>query len=106
MHKIALALATHVADGLQGRSLQSCSRWSAHRRVMGSPFPGPYGWKYHPWVKEILDSKAPFNVTLKSAQSGFTEVGINRAFYTLDVAKRDVLYVLPTATNATDFSKA
>lgn len=73
---------------------------------MGAPFPGPYSWKYHPWVKDILDSKAPFNVTLKSAQAGFTEVGINRAFYTLDVCKRDVLYVLPTLGNATDFSKA
>jgi len=73
---------------------------------MGQPFPGKYGWKYHPWVREILDSKAEFNVMLKSAQAGLTEVGINRALYTIDVCKRDVLYVLPTATNAADFSKA
>lgn len=106
MHYLAKAFANQIADGLQGKSLLSCSRWSAKRRIMGAPFPGPYSWKYHPWVKEILDSKAPFNVTLKSAQAGFTEVGINRAFYTLDVCKRDVLYVLPTLGNATDFSKA
>ena len=43
---------------------------------------------------------------MKAAQMGLTEVGINRAFYILDVLKRDVLYVLPTAINATDFSKA
>lgn len=73
---------------------------------MGNPFPGPYSWKYHPWVREILDSKAPFNVTLKAAQMGFTEVGINKALFTVDVCKRDVLYILPTALNAADFSKA
>jgi hypothetical protein len=73
---------------------------------MGPPFEGPYGWKYHPWVREILDSQAGYNVTLKAAQTGFTEVGINRALFTVDVCKRDVLYVLPTATNAADFSKA
>jgi hypothetical protein len=35
-----------------------------------------------------------------------TETGINRAFYTLDQLHRDVLYVLPTTINASDFSKA
>lgn len=73
---------------------------------MGSPFPGPYGFKYHPWAREPHDSLASFNVAMKAAQMGLTEVGINRAFYILDVLKRDVLYVLPTAINATDFSKA
>jgi len=84
----------------------TCSRWSSRRRVMGPPYPGNYGWKYHPWVKDILDSKATFNVTLKSAQGGFTEIAINRALWNIDIRKRDVLYVLPTATNASDFSKA
>lgn len=95
-----------ISQGIVSSSLSSCSRWSSHRRVMGHPFPGAYSWKHHPWVREILDSKASFNVTLKAAQMGFTEVGINRALYTVDVCKRDVLYVLPTALNAADFSKA
>lgn len=73
---------------------------------MGGTFPGPYGFKFHPWAKGPHDSQASWNVSMKSAQMGLTEVGINRAFYTLDVLKRDVLYVLPTAINATDFSKA
>jgi hypothetical protein len=34
------------------------------------------------------------------------EETVNRAFFTLDQSKRDVLYVLPTALNASDFSKA
>jgi len=72
---------------------------------MGGSFPGPYSWKYHPWVREMLDSKASFNYAMKAAQMGVTEVGINRAFYCLDVLKRKVLYVLPTRLNAADFSK-
>jgi len=84
----------------------SCSAWSAKRRIMGNPFPGPYSTKYHPWMREILDAKSEFVVTLKSAQGGFSEGAINKALYTIDVCKRDVLYVLPTASNAQDFSQA
>jgi hypothetical protein len=43
---------------------------------------------------------------MKGAQTGVTEAAINRALYTLDKLKRDVLYVLPTSTAASDFSKA
>jgi hypothetical protein len=43
---------------------------------------------------------------MKAAQMGLTEVAINRSFFTVDVLKRDVLYVLPTALNASDFSKS
>jgi hypothetical protein len=42
---------------------------------------------------------------MKGAQLGVTECGINRALYTIDQLKRDVLYVLPTSLNAADFSK-
>jgi hypothetical protein len=97
---------TAFAEGLSSQSLTTCSRWAAKRRIMGEPFPGSYGWKYHPWVREILDSTAPFNYAMKAAQLGITEVAINRALYVLDRLHRDVLYVLPTALNASDFSKA
>lgn len=95
-----------IAEGLSGRVLNTCSRWSAKRRIMGEPFPGNYSWKHHPWVREILDSEASFNYAMKAAQLGITEVAINRALYVLDRLHRDVLYVLPTALNASDFSKA
>lgn len=100
------AFIASVCDTGLSRTLTSCSRWSANRRVMGQPFPGPYSWQYHPWVREILDSKAPFNYAMKGAQLGVTEVAINRALYVLDRLQRDVLYVLPTTLNASDFSKA
>jgi hypothetical protein len=69
-------------------------------------FAGQYSAKYHPWCIEMSDTRAPFICSMKGAQLGVTEVAINRAFFTLDILKKDVLYVLPTATTATDFSKA
>jgi hypothetical protein len=93
-------------QGLVSRTLSTCSRWVQHRRVMGEPFPGNYSFKYHPWCREVHDSGASFNTIMKAAQMGLTEVAINVAFFTVDIKKRDVLYVLPTALNASDFSKS
>jgi len=95
-----------LGEGLEASNLVTCSRWASKRREMGAPFPGKYGWKYHPWVREILDSQASFNYAMKAAQLGITEVAINRALFVIDRLRRDVLYVLPTALNASDFSKA
>ena len=100
------ALQQGITGGLESSSLLSCSRWAEHRRVMEAPFPGPYSFKHHPWCREIHNSKAAFTVAMKAAQLGITEAGINRAFFVLDQLKRDVLYVLPTTLNASDFSKA
>lgn len=99
-------LKTQIAEGLTSQSLKTCSRWASKRRIMGGDFAGPYSWKYHPWVKEMHDSTAPWNVAMKGAQLGVTEVGINRALYVIDILKRNVLYVLPTSGVASDFSKA
>ena len=95
-----------IADGMQSRTMTSCSRWSEHRRIMGEPFEGPYRFDHHPWCKEIHDSTSSYNTTMKAAQMGVTEVAINRALYTIDVLRKDVLYVLPTLSNAGDFAKA
>ncbi len=95
-----------LVSGLRTKTITSCSRWAQERRVMGGDFAGNYGFKYHPWAKEPHDSTASFNVSIKAAQMGFTEIGINRAFYILDILRRDVLYVLPTALNASDFSRS
>ena len=99
-------LALTFVEGVRSRTVHTCSRWAEHRRVMGSPFEGPYSFKYFPWARDIHDCQAQFTVAMKSAQAGVTEVGINRAFFVLDQLKRDVLYVMPTSLNASDFSKA
>ncbi len=95
-----------IADGLQNQSLTDCLRWAKHRRVMGGDFGGAYSTKYHPWVKEMHLSKASFNYCMKGAQLSATETLINLAFFSLDMLGKDVLYVLPTSRNASDFSKS
>ena len=95
-----------VAEGMKSRTMTSASRWACNRRIMGGDFAGPYGYKAHPWCKAIQDSTASYNAAMKAAQMGVTEVAINQAFYVVDVLRQDVLYVLPTLSNASDFSKA
>ncbi len=106
MPSLADDLRQAIRDGMESKTLTSCSRWAERRRVMGAPFAGPYSFARHPWCKEIHDSKAAWTIAMKAAQLGVTETGINRAFFTLDKLRRDVLYVLPTTLNASDFSKA
>lgn len=88
------------------KTITKPSAWAERRRIMGPPFPGPYTFKYHPWCRELHDTKATWNVSMKSAQAGFTEVGINLALYTIDVERKNVLYVLPTLGEASDFSQS
>lgn len=74
---------------------------------MPKPFAGPYTTDRHPWCDEIMDSQSPKNIYYKAAQMGITEAaGLNRAFYRLDILKESVLYVMPTRSNAMDFSKS
>ena len=98
-----------VIGGLRSRTLTTPSRWVQERRIIPdlvTEEPQPFHFRYHPWCLEPHDSKAHTNVVMKAAQMGMTEIAVNVAFYTLDVLKKDVLYVLPTAINATDFSKS
>lgn len=106
-HAIAKLMAERIAAGLKRKSLTSCSRWSQACRVMGKPFPGPWTFKHHPWLREMHDSDAEMNVGQKSAQMGYTEWALNRTFYMIDVKGVDCLYVLPAQTpDASDFSAA
>ena len=79
-----------VKESLRSNNLRSCSRWAEHRRVMGAPFNGNYGFLHHPWCREIHDSQAAWTIAMKAAQLGVTETGINRAFFTLDQSKREI----------------
>jgi len=94
-----------IQGGLRVGALTSCSRWAEKCRVMSKPFPGAYSFYWHPWAREPHDSLASWNVCMKAAQTGFTEVGINRTFYALDVKNEDVLYAFPTEKGAIDFSR-
>lgn len=106
MDKAILAqLRESIAAGLKRRTLTTCSRWAEACVIMGKPFPGPFKWDHHPWLKEMHDSNALWNVGQKSAQMGFTVAAMNRTFYKIDVERQNCLYLLPTKTpDATDFS--
>jgi len=106
-HKLAQLLAERISAGLKRKSLTSCSRWSIACRVMARPYPGPWSFKYHPWLRSMHDADEEMIVGQKSAQMGFTEYALNRTFFSIDVKGIDCLYVLPAQTpDASDFSAA
>lgn len=82
-----------------------CSKWATKNRVMGEPFPGAFSYDHHPWLLTMHDLKDDEAVGQKAAQMGFTEWAINMAFYQIE-AGRNVLYVLPTSSDASDFSSS
>ena len=107
MHEIARLMADRIAAGLKRRSLTKCSLWFKLCRIMGKPYPGPWTFRHHPWLKEMHDSEAELNIGQKSAQMGYTETALNISFFHIDVKRTDCLYVLPAQTpDASDFSAA
>jgi hypothetical protein len=94
-----------IAAGLRKKAISSASKWAEANRIMGMPFPGPWRFVHHPWLREMHDSNAQSNVGQKAAQMGYTETMLNLTFYNIDILRRDCLYVLPAKTpDATDFS--
>jgi hypothetical protein len=107
MHELAKLFANTISSGLKQKSLTTCSRWSCANRIMGQPFPGPFSFKYHPWLREIHDAKDEHIIAQKAAQVGFTETALNKTFYKIGVERIDCLYVLPAKQpDATDFSSS
>lgn len=99
-----MKLHKELSEGLNDATIRHCSEWAERYRIMKKPFPGPWTFKNHPWLLEMHDATDQVLVGKKAAQLGYTEWAINRAFYTLDVPKEDVLYVLPTTKDAGNFS--
>ena len=96
-----------IATGLKRKSVTSPARWAEEYRIMGEPIPGPWTFKYHPWLKEMHNSTAEMNCGMKSAQMGFTETMLNLTFYKIDIEQVDCLYVLPAnKPDASDFSSS
>ena len=105
MSNLMKMLQQRIASGLSRKSIQSCSAWATKYRVMGKPYPGPWNFAHHPWLKDMHDAQDELIVGQKSAQMGYTEVALNRSFYAIDVLGESVLYILPASTpDATDFS--
>jgi hypothetical protein len=94
-----------ITAGLRKKAISTASKWAEANRIMGMPFPGPWRFVHHPWLRDMHDSTAESNVGQKAAQMGYTETMLNLTFYNIDILRRDCLYVLPAKTpDATDFS--
>lgn len=105
MSQLRELLAERICAGLKRKTITSCSKWTEAYRVMGQPFPGPWSFKYHPWAREMHDCEAEMMIGQKGAQLCFTEVGLNKSFYNIDVLGNSVIYVLPASTpDASNFS--
>jgi hypothetical protein len=104
-HPLVSVLTDRIASGLRRKTITKCSQWACAYRVMGQPFPGPFTFKYHPWIREIHDCDSELVVVRKGAQLGYTEAALNKAFYAIDVLGTSVLYILPAGQpDASDFS--
>lgn len=98
-------LANRFHSKLVRASATSASRWASQYRVIAGDFPGKWQFETHPWLKDMHDSKHEFNIGQKAAQMGYSETMLNIAFFTLDVMKRNVLYILPNLKpDAHDFT--
>jgi len=102
--KVLSSMLTNLSRGLSRQAIGSCSQWAEKYRMMAQPFPGLWKFKYHPWLRDMHDSKADRNVGQKSAQVGYTETLLNWTFYNIDISQRSVLYILPTDKNAGEFT--
>lgn len=86
---------------LRRTAITKASKWSMNYRITKD---GSWSFKYHPWTREMVDENGDW-CGKKAAQMGFTEVCLNRAFFSIDILKTSVLYILPSKTpDATDFS--
>jgi len=107
VHQLAELLTERMATSLRRKSISTAEKWACEYRVMSRPFPGPWTFKRHPWLKGMHQSIADLNVGQKAAQMGFTETVLNIVFYYIDIHQVDCLYVLPSKTpDASDFSAA
>lgn len=106
-HHLLDFFAVQLASGLRRKSVTLDSEWAMSYRMMGQPFPGPWRFTHHPWLKEMHDCPAESIVGQKAAQMGYTEVALNKSFKAIDIDGFSVLYVLPASTpDANDFSTA
>lgn len=99
-------IAERIASGLRRKAITTCSRWACEYRYMGQPYPGPWKFDRHPWLKEMHDADAEMIVGQKAAQMGFTEWALNKTLFKIDIEGKTALYILPSESDASDFSAA
>lgn len=77
------------------------SEWAEHFYMLPS---GPFRFGVFEYLRAPLDDPSSHIVVMKSSQKGFTEMAMSRAFYAIDIERRDTLYLFPTGQVAADWS--
>jgi len=108
MHKLmSHALKTFASSCEQATTVHADFWCEKYRRYYEKNIIKPWSFRMFPWTREMVKAENEECVGRKAAQMGYTEVALNRSFFTLIKLRRDVLYVLPAKTpDATDFSVA
>jgi len=65
-----------------------------------------YSFEGYEFLRAIQDDRSPTNDIEKSNQVGISEILINGSLYMLDIEGRDVLYLMPTERDVSDFSSS
>lgn len=73
---------------------------------MPKPVEGPLRFDKFPWQPTILDCQEEMVSIRKGAQIGFSVAGMIKALHRVDAVREDVLYILPTDKNASQFAQA
>lgn len=106
MTHVSTELGNLIRRGLVDSSLDRCSRWAQHRVFMPKPYEGALNFDKFPWQQTILDCQEPLVSIQKGAQIGFSVAGMIKALHRVDAKREDVLYILPTDKNASQFAQA
>ena len=106
MTHIATELGELLSRGLVDSSLDRCSRWAQHRISMPRPYEGKLKFDKFPWQPTILDCNETMVSIQKGAQIGFSVAGMIKALHRIDAKRDDVLYILPTDKNASQFAQS
>ncbi len=104
MKAIVEDMLTNISLSLRRKSITTCSRWACEYRRLGSD---NMLWRFDrfPWLRDMHDCNEEMIVGMKAAQMGYTETGLNKTFFTMDIKGKNVLYVLPVLKpDAADFS--
>ncbi len=107
MKPLQLELANRIKSRLTHSGVMNAAEWAELYRFMpeGNDYSGLWSFNAFPWLRDMHTADGEFFVGQKSAQMGYSETMLNVAFFTLDILRKSVLYVLPNQRpDATDFT--
>lgn len=65
-----------------------------------------YSFKNYPYMQEVAMDDFPFQVAMKSAQSGWSEIKVAKMLFRAENFKRNILYGFPAASQLKQFVQA